>query len=210
MKKLFLAIVLVALLPRASFGQAITSVDIGKKADAAITGDAAGSLVGHIRYLDKVFADIWDSANHRIKISVDNGSLTDSNNLALTSLMATALATGAHLECPIVSAASNNATSCKATPGNLYGFELYNTTTTVYYLKLYNLAASPTCSSATGFIRSIPFPPASTAGQVGGVARPLPMPVNYATGIAYCITGGSSSTDNSNAATGLLGTLIYK
>lgn len=211
MKKLLLALALVALLPRLSYGQAsITSVDLGKRTDSAVTGDNAGTLIGHIRYLDKVFADIWDSANHRLKIAVDNGSLTDTNTIAVATLQATALATGAGTECPIVSAASTNSTSCKASPGNLYGVELYNTTTTVYYLRLYNSSGAPTCSSATGFIRSIPIPPASAAGQIGGLVRQLAMPVNYGTGIGYCITAGSSSTDNNAAVTGLLGALLYK
>lgn len=114
------------------------------------------------------------------------------------------------LECQIVSAASTNATSCKGSAGNFFGYDIYNTTTTVYYLRLYNTAAAPTCSSATGFIRSIPIPPASAAGGVGGAIRGLPIGVAYGTGIGYCITGGSSSTDNTNAAVGLFGTVMYR
>jgi hypothetical protein len=34
--------------------------------------------------------------------------------------------------------------------------------------------------------------------------------VNYATGIAFCLTGGSSSTDNTNAAVGIFGVIKYK
>lgn len=120
-----------------------------------------------------------------------------------------ATATSAN-ECPIVSAASTNSTSCVAAPANLYGFELYNTTTTIYYLRLYNLAAGPTCSSATGFVRSIPISPAPAAGQLGGVIRVALVPKNYSTGIAYCITAGSSSTDNTNAAVGIFGVLVTK
>lgn len=119
-------------------------------------------------------------------------------------------ATYAATPCYIVSAASTNSTSCLAAAGNFYGYELYNTTTTVYYLRLYNLATAPTCSSATGFIRSIPIPPAAAAGQVGGVIVPAVMAINYTTGIGYCITGGSSSTDNTNAATGIFGALLVE
>lgn len=112
--------------------------------------------------------------------------------------------------CNILSAASTNATSCKGSAGNFYGFEIYNTTTTVYYLRLYNTASAPTCSSSTGFIRSIPIPPAGSAGQVGGIVSNLVFPTNYGTGIGYCITGGSSSTDNTNAATGIFGEVRYE
>lgn len=112
--------------------------------------------------------------------------------------------------CYIVSAASTNSTNCKNAFGNLYGYELFNTTTTVYWLRLYNTASAPTCSSATGFIRSIPIPPAASAGQVNGVILPPMMPIHYATGISFCLTGGSSSTDNTNAAVGIFGVLKYK
>ena len=118
--------------------------------------------------------------------------------------------TNATLECAIVSAASTNATNCKASAGNMYGYELYNTTTTVYYLRLYNASSGPTCSSATGFIRSIPVVPAQTAGLVGGQVVNFNLPVGYATGIGFCLTGGSSSTDNTNAATGIFGAIRYK
>jgi hypothetical protein len=36
------------------------------------------------------------------------------------------------------------------------------------------------------------------------------VPVGYTTGIAFCFTGGGSSTDNTNAATGVYLTLYYK
>lgn len=113
-------------------------------------------------------------------------------------------------ECAIVSAASTNATNCKASAGNFVGLEVYNTTTTVYYLRLYNTVGAPTCSSATGFIRSIPVPPAAAAGQVGGAIVPIGPGVAYGTGVAFCLTGGSSSTDNTNAAVGIFGAIKYR
>ena len=114
-------------------------------------------------------------------------------------------------KCGITSAASTNSTSCKGSAGRVMGIWVLNTTTTVYYLRLYESAAAPTCSSATGFIQSYPIPPAAAAGQTGGFMMPFgPAGLAYATGIGYCITGGSSSTDNTNAATGIFGTIAYK
>lgn len=134
----------------------------------------------------------------------------DPNANVQTSPAATADANNAVSACNILSAASNNATNCKNAAGNLYGYELYNTTTTIYYLRLYNTSSSPTCSSATGFIRTIPIIPASASGGSGGQISNQVYPVNFATGISFCITGGSSSTDNTNAATGIFGELRYK
>src|SRR5579872_2617329 len=68
-------------------------------------------------------------------------------------------------DCVIVSAASNNATTCTASNTRFWGVQITNTTATIYYLRLYNLAAAPTCSSATGFIRSIPLVPAGQQSQ---------------------------------------------
>jgi hypothetical protein len=132
------------------------------------------------------------------------------NGSAASATVASASAGIAGSECNIVSAATTNATSCKAAAGNLYGYDLINTTTTLYYLRLYNLATAPTCSSATGFIRSIPSPPASSAGSAGGVIRQFVIPVHYGTGIAFCLTSGSGSTDNNAAAVGILGALLLK
>lgn len=110
--------------------------------------------------------------------------------------------------CVVQSAASTNATNCKNAAGLLYGVEVVNTTSTLYYLRLYNLSSSPTCSSATGFIRTVPIPHASGAGA--GIANFYTVGETYGTGIGFCLTGGGSSTDNTNAATGVYVTLHYK
>lgn len=120
---------------------------------------------------------------------------------------ATATTTDSVLGCYLVSAASTNSTSCKGSAGNFYGFFMVNTTATLYYLRLYNSSSAPTCSSATGFIESIPIP-ASASGA--GIVVTLPVGLGYSTGIGFCFTGGSSSTDNTNAATGVFGAVLYK
>jgi hypothetical protein len=109
--------------------------------------------------------------------------------------------------CVLVSAATTNSTNCKNAAGNVYGFRFVNTTGTIYYLRMYNSSSAPTCSSATGFIESIPIP-ASTSGA--GFAFLEPMGEAYTTGISFCFTGGSSSTDNTSAAVGVFGTILYR
>lgn len=116
-------------------------------------------------------------------------------------------ASGGASRCVLISAASTNATNCKNAAGTIYGFRFVNTTATLYYLRLYNLSASPTCSSATGFIESIPIP-ANASGA--GVVAMEEVGEAYSTGIGFCFTGGSSSTDNTNAATGVFGSILYK
>lgn len=156
---------------------------------------------------------VTPDANSAVNVAQMNGAALaspDANSYAISPNAATATAAAASSACNILSAASTNATNCKGSAGNLYGYEIYNTSTTVYYLRLYNLSASPTCSSATGFIRTIPIPPAAAAGGVGGAVSNYTVPVNFGTGIGFCITGGSASTDNTNAATGVFGEIRYK
>lgn len=109
--------------------------------------------------------------------------------------------------CYATSAASTNATNCKGSAGNIYGIYIINTTTTNYFLRIYNASGTPTCSSATGFIETVPALGAAANG--GGISR-MQEPQSFSTGIAFCLTGGGSSTDNTNAATGVYVTILYK
>lgn len=108
-------------------------------------------------------------------------------------------------------AASTNSTSIKASAaGNLCDITPINTTTTIYYLKLYDSAAAPTCSSATGLKHVYPIPPTAAAGGAGGIVRSLALGESYASGIGFCVTGGGGDTDNTNAATGVYIEASYK
>lgn len=107
----------------------------------------------------------------------------------------------------VITTASTNAANVKASAGNLYGIHAVNTTASLAYLRLYNASGSPTCSSATGFVESIPIP-ASTSGA--GIVIPFPVGKAFTTGIAHCITGGGSSTDNTNAGASIYVGMEYK
>jgi hypothetical protein len=120
----------------------------------------------------------------------------------------TATTTNAALTSFLSSAATTNSTSVKGSAGNVYGIRAVNTTSTLYYLRMYNSSAAPTCSSATGFIESIPIPHGTAAGA--GIVSMQPFGQGYGTGIGFCLTGGGSSTDNTNAATGVYITILYK
>jgi hypothetical protein len=135
---------------------------------------------------------------------------TGANVVGFVSHAATATTTNSALECAIVSTATTNSTNCKGSVANFYGIDVYNTTTTTYYLRMYNTASAPTCSSATGFVRSFPIPPASASGQTGGVVRITDVAVGYGMGLSYCLTAGGSSTDNTAAATGIYGAISFK
>jgi hypothetical protein len=68
---------------------------------------------------------------------------------------------------------------------------------------LYDSSVAPTCSSNAGYLESYAIPPAASAGLIGGREVNLgPVGKQFQNGIAFCVTGGSSSTDNTNATTG--------
>lgn len=130
-----------------------------------------------------------------------------SNLIGQAAPVATATTTNTTSTCYLSSAATTNATNCKSSAGNIYAIRAINTTGTLYYLRLYNAAAAPTCSSATGFIETHPIPASSTGA---GMILSVPVGIAYGTGIGFCLTGGGSSTDNTNAATGVYLSIYYK
>lgn len=184
----------------ASF-KTLTNPNIGTMNESQISGTPVDTNSG-----------TKSAGTQRVVIATDQPQLT--NKLLVTPDPTIPEPSGASGDavsaCNILSAASNNSTSCKGSTGNFFGYEIYNNTTTIYYLRLYNSSSAPTCSSATGFIRTIPIPPAGASGQAGGAISNQFYPTNYSTGIGYCITGGSSSTDNTNAAAGVFGEIRYK
>lgn len=168
----------------------VTADPFGANADAA---SATGSISAKLRFIASTGIPITGT------VTVGSHAVTNAGTFAVQDSTTT-------LGCYLISAASTNATNCKGSAGSFYGVRLVNTTATLYYLRLYNLASAPTCSSATGFIETIPVPASTTgAGVVAMMNRPIP----YGTGIGFCFTGGSSSTDNTNAATGVFGAVLY-
>ena len=116
--------------------------------------------------------------------------------------------TGGATPSTILSAASNNSTSIKASPGTLYSVTWINTTTTLMDIRFYDTASAPTCSSATAM--KMNFVVQSNATSPGGSPVFGPAGIVFANGIGVCITGGNTNSDNSNAVTGLNVNLGYK
>lgn len=64
----------------------VQDATVGDTADAAITTDAVGTLSGKLRGLVAILADVWDSASHFLKVSIQNATLavTQSGAWAVT------------------------------------------------------------------------------------------------------------------------------
>jgi hypothetical protein len=96
----------------------------------------------------------------------------------------------------LVSAASTNATSVKASAG-LVGFVFaVNLNAAVRYLKFYNKASSPTVGTDTP-VATLPIP-ASTTGA--GFMLPIPGGAQFTTGVAYAVTTGVADADTGAVA----------
>jgi hypothetical protein len=93
----------------------------------------------------------------------------------------------------LVSAASNNATSVKASAGQLYNVTAFNNSTNVAYLKFYDKATSPTPASDT--VKQSYMIPASSGFTVN-----IDKGLAFGTGIAFAIVGGVGNTDNTSVA----------
>lgn len=187
-------------------GGAVTIADcadvaLGCIADPTVLSGASGTAESYLRTLKDVALSTAPSP-----VKIDQTTPGTTNGVSPV-----AAATGGATAYGLQSAASTNSTNVKNAAGVLYGMNLINTTTTIYYLRMYDSASAPTCSSATNFSRTWPVPPGVSSGQAGGVAAKLPeMGVQFSAGISFCLTGGPTSTDNTSAATGVFINLDYK
>jgi hypothetical protein len=93
----------------------------------------------------------------------------------------------------LISAATTNATSVKATAGSLAYGEVSNNGAAAAYFKLYNKASAPTVGTDT---------PILTMMVAAGRREPIPTAIyeRLSTGIAYAITGGMAVSDTTAVA----------
>lgn len=90
-----------------------------------------------------------------------------------------------------VSAASTNATSVKASAGQLYSIYVSNVNAAARYFKLYNKASAPTVGTDTPVQTYLI--PGNTAGA--GFSVQIPSGLAFSTGIAFALTTGVADSD---------------
>lgn len=102
----------------------------------------------------------------------------------------------ANTVCRIVSsAATTNATSCKASAGDLYMLDACNTTVTLKFLKIYNKASSPTVGTDTPLMTvAIPASNCVSRSFAGGLY--------FGTGLALALTGAAADNDTTALSSG--------
>lgn len=85
-------------------------------------------------------------------------------------------------------AATTNATSVKASAGDVFHISGYNANAAARYLKLYNLAVAPTVGTSTPIWTEYLAPQAKFTIS-------LPTPMYFGTGIGYALTTGGADAD---------------
>lgn len=148
-----------------------------------------------------------------VRVADTNGNPIQNSDIVTVYGATTADTTNSPLDCLVKSGTgtvndTTNHANCKASAGNIVGVEAISTSASIGFIKLYNLATDPTCSSATGFIRDIPIPAAATGAGI--YLNYIFAPEAFSTGIGYCITAAGGSTDNSAAPAGIFITFRYK
>lgn len=137
-------------------------------------------------------------------LKTDGSAVTQPVSIAATvKTQQTPGTTGGYSTSRLLSAATTNATSVKASAGQVYGFYLFNSAAYTVFLKLYNKASAPTVGTDTPFM-TIPVPAGggAVADWDGGIAM--------STGIAFAITKLIADSDvTAVAANDLAVNLFY-
>lgn len=92
-----------------------------------------------------------------------------------------------------ISAASTNATVVKGTPGQMYAVQMFNTSASPRFVKLYNKATAPTVGTDTP-IKTLTVP-GNTAGA--GLVLNWNDGIEFTAGIGFAITAGVAHSDTS-------------
>jgi hypothetical protein len=95
----------------------------------------------------------------------------------------------------VVAAATTNATSLKATPGNIVAIDLFNVAAYMVFVKLYNKASAPTVGTDTP-VWTIPIP------SSGGFSVVFNEGEYFSTGIAFAITKLQADSDTTALVAG--------
>lgn len=164
--------------------------------DVDIASIAAGdTVIGRVKLSDGTEVAAVDS-NNRLETTSYQGSTWSVQNIPGTS--------GGCSISRVVAGASTNATVAKASTGHLYGFDIYNASGAVSYVKFVNKASAPTAGSETvAYTVAIPTVSSHRVWFPEGIA--------FSTGISFfTVTGFADSNSTAVAANDLIIQVFYK
>ena len=180
-------------------------VTLGTKGDTvAAVGAASATVNALLKAIDRdTLLPLATQAN-----TISIGAVGQSGTWSVTSALP-AVTTGGATPYHLISAAGTNSTLISTGAHTLYSLTVTGLNSTAAYVRVYDTATNPTCSSATGAMHTYPVIGSATAQ--GGMIVPLPAQGEaYINGLGFCITGGSADTDNSAAVAGVIVNASFK
>ena len=164
-------------------------------ADELTDGTLGSVKVQFVKLMDGTLDGSTKAAVGANGLAVDVKAIAaGTNTIGGVVVKPTAVAGGQTLS-RVNAAASTNATSLKASSGNILGIRVFNVATYSVFLKLYNKASSPTVGTDTP-TWTIPIPAGAGFAEEFAFGRPA------ATGIAYAITKLQADSDTTAVAAG--------
>lgn len=143
----------------------------------------------------------------QIQLNIKTLETTAANNLQVMAkiqqTLATLFANGGVTPIKLESAGTTNATSVTAVPTVLRNLVIYNTTATIYYLKLYDKATAPTVGT------DIPVMTIACAVTPTPTMPNIPAGIKFTNGLALALTLLPANTDTTIAAVGIQVNLGY-
>lgn len=134
---------------------------------------------------------------HKITLGADNANDGDVSATNPMPIFAAASTAGGYTPGFLISAATTNATSLKASAGKLGFITVSNVNAAARYLKIYDKSSAPTVGSDTP--KLILIIPGNTAGAGNNPNIP-PEGLNFTSGIAFAITTGATVADTGAVA----------
>lgn len=178
----------------ASVTPGVAATNLGKAEDAVAASGDTGIAVWAVRR---------DTPTSNVNAAGDYAEIGVSGNGAVwTTVVPTAAQVGCTVS-RVISAATTNATSVKASAGQVYGWVLCNNAASAKFVKLYNKASAPTVGTDIP-VMTIAVPANQT------VLIELKNGIKFATGIALAITGAYADADTTATAAGdVVAHLLY-
>ena len=169
--------------------QGIFQADVGAFTKARITalGAVTGTVTVTIRVASPASLVALDAP-----VTIGSGTVTTVSSV--TSVAASTPAVTTTTAATLSSAATTNATSVKASAGNLYSVTASNVGAAAAFLKIFNLATAPTVGTSVPFL-TIPIAASGVVSIPFGAQG-----MRMATGIAFAITNLVADSDTTAIA----------
>lgn len=172
----------------------VAATNLGKAEDAVAASGDTGIAVWGVRR---------DTPASNVSAAGDYAEIGISGNGAVWATTVPTAAQVGYTVSRVIAAATTNATSVKASAGQVYGWVLCNNAASAKFVKLYNKASAPTVGTDTP-VMTIAVPANQT------VLIELKNGIKFSTGIALAITGAYADADTTATAAGdVVAHLLY-